>query len=368
MNSIQKNIAVIPGDGIGKEVVHQATKVLLTLNDIGLSKFNLVKYPFGADEYLKYGTTIPDEVVRQIQDKQDAILFGALGDPRIPDMRHARDIFSKILNTLDLTVELRPVRILHPDLYPITYPDPLQVDFTMVYNATAVPENEIGGEWHGTKADNLTLQNLVQSHGIVKQAISLAFETAHSRERKKLVFTDRTYQFRHTHDLWVRLLKEMHESYPDVSITHTSVESFLYDLLRDPAPYDVILTTNMYGDLLSRTAAFLQGGLGMGCSAYINPGKFGLFKPVHGSAPKFAGKNFSNPFGSVLSLQMMMEFFGYPKLGKLIQDAVQHCLNHHLTTRDLQGSMGTEEVGDYLCQAIESLYKESQQSAQPVDQ
>ncbi|MBS1272350.1 MAG: D-malate dehydrogenase [decarboxylating] [Candidatus Marinimicrobia bacterium] len=353
---MKKNIAVIPGDGVGKEVIHEAVKVIRTFNELELADLTVTTFEYGADHYLETGIGLPDEFIQELQKNYDVLLLGPLGDPRIPNMAHAREIILKLRNKLDLYVNHRWIKVLHPDLFPLMHSNPDKVDIHLFRESTEGAFIAAGGATYEHTANEIAVQEMLYTRKGVERIIRYAFEYARKQGEKKVVMADKSNVLRFTDGLWLRVFNEIKEEFEETAATHYYIDNLAHELVREPEQFEVIVTTNLFGDILSEIGAALQGGLGLASSGNYHPGKFGVFKPIHGSAPKLAGKHVANPFGAILSVQLIMEYFKKPNLGRLVEDAVKHCLTHRLVTRDLDGSLGTEEVGDYTCQAIENLY------------
>ncbi|MCF7803482.1 MAG: isocitrate/isopropylmalate dehydrogenase family protein [Candidatus Marinimicrobia bacterium] len=355
---MKKKIAVIPGDGTGKEVTREATKVLETLTDLNLIQFEITTFQYGADHYLETGIGLPDEAVEEFRKNYDAILMGSLGDSRIPNMAHAREIILKLRNKLDLYINERWIKVLDPELYPLNYGNPEKVDFHIFRESTEGAFVAAGGATYEHTEKEIAVQEMLYTRKGVERIIRYAFEYAVDHGMQKVTMADKSNVLRFTDGLWLRVFREVSEEFEEqVTSSHVYIDHLAYELLKRPQEFQVIVTTNLFGDILSEIGAVLQGGLGLAASGNYNPGEIGVFKSIHGSAQNIAGKNIVNPFGAILSIQLMLEFFGKPKLGLLIEDAVKQCLRNGLVTRDLDGSLGTQEVGDSLCQILENLYK-----------
>ena len=354
--ALKKNIAVLPGDGVGPDVIAEAVKVIKTLNDIGLTEWNLTTFDYGAEHYLDTGIALPDEFITELEKKYDALIMGPLGDPRVPNMAHAREIILTLRNKLDLYVNHRWIKILHPDLYPLSRGNPENVDFHIFRESTEGAFISAGGATYEHTQNEIAVQEMLYTRKGVERIIRYAFEYAVQQDLKKITMADKSNVLRFTDGLWLRVFNELKKEYNSPGASHVYIDNLAYELLRSPDQFDVIVTTNLFGDILSEIGAAIQGGLGMAASGNYHPGEFGVFKPIHGSAPKFAGKNVVNPFGAILSVQLMFEYFNKPQMGTLVEDAVKQCLEHSLVTRDLDGSLGTQDVGDYMCQMIEKLY------------
>jgi len=353
---MRKSIAVIPGDGVGKEVIREAVKVLKTFNELQLTDFNITSFDFGADHYLETGIGLPDEFIQELQKNYDSLILGPLGDPRIPNMDHAREIILKLRNKLDLYVNHRWIKVLHPDFFPLMHSNLNKIDIHLFRESTEGAFIAAGGATYEHTDNEIAVQEILYTRKGVDRIIRYAFEYARDHGQKKVTMADKSNVLRFTDGLWLRVFNQIKKEFDDITANHQYIDKLAHELVRAPEQFEVIVTTNLFGDILSEIGAAIQGGLGLASSGNYKPGHFGVFRPLHGAATNMAGKNVGNPFGAILSVQLMMEYFGKPNLGRLVEDAVRHCLDHRLVTRDLDGSMGTGEVGDYTCQAIENLY------------
>lgn len=351
-----KKVAVIPGDGIGEEVMRQAVKVCQTIHDLHLVDLKTVKFEYGADQYLETGIPLPNEVIQEFQTKYDALLTGPFGDPRISNRKYLHAILPRLQASLGLSVYYCPIRLLHPDLYPLLEGFRDDLRFTIFSHNTEGGDIDAGGMSKSGTPDETALQQFFVTRAIIKRVSATAFKFAQTRKLKRITLAQRKNPFRNVHWLWRSIVEETAKTYPDITVNFTTAENLAYSLMKEPGNYDIILIENLSRDIFSHLSAVLQGGLGLVSVGDLNPGEFGLFRPLHGSVPRFKGKNIANPFGAIRCVQLLLEFFGKPKTGQLIEDAVAYCLDHRLTTPDLNGSLGTEEVGDYVCQTIETLY------------
>ena len=356
-----KKVAVIPGDGIGEEVMRQAVKVCRTIHDLHLIDLEVVPFQYGADQFLQTGITLPEEAVREFQQKYDALLTGPFGDPRVTDRKYQDEMLPRLQASLGLSVYFFPVKLLHPDLYPLLAGMQEDIRFTVFSNNVEGGDIDAGGRVKQETPDEVALQQFYLTRSTVERVGKTAFEYARSRDLKRVAVAVQGRAFRYASRLWREIMEQFVAESPDLAVTYMSVENLISVLLRNPGRYDVIILQNLARDVFSHLGAFIQGGLGLAAAGDLNPGSFGLFRPLHGPVPRFAGKNVANPFGAILCVQLLLEYLGKPKAGKLVEDAVVYCLEHRLTTRDLDGSLGTDEVGDYVCQIIEKLYDGSRQ-------
>jgi 3-isopropylmalate dehydrogenase len=340
-----KRIAVIPGDGIGPEVVHEALRVLRYLNDAQALELEFVDFDWGAEKFLRDGVTLPQGALKMLTADFSAILAGAFGDPRVPSNKHAEDILLGMRRGLDLYINLRPVRLLNDRLTPLLNRKTTDIDFVVFRENTEGAYCGAGGFLKQGTADEIALQDEVNTRGGVERIIVAAFEYARANGRKRVTMADKSNVQRFGGDLWQRVFKEVAETYPEITANHQFVDAMAMYMVLDPTQYDVIVTNNLFGDILTDLGAAIQGGLGLAASGNIHPGKVSLFEPVHGSAPPLAGKGLANPIGAILTSAMMLEYLGFQTLSKDIEQAVRAAISANETTRDLGGQLSTEEAG-----------------------
>ncbi len=340
-----KRIAVIPGDGIGPEVIREAVRVLRRLQESRIIEVELVDFDWGAEKFLKEGITVPPGGLEMLSEEFDAILAGAFGDPRIPSNKHAEDILLGMRRGLDLYINLRPVRLLNARFTPLQNRKTDDIDFVVFRENTEGAYCGAGGFLKKGTLDEIALQEEVNTRRGVERIIVAAFEYARANGRKRVTMADKSNVQRFGGDLWQRVFKEVSAGYGDIEANHQYVDAMAMFIVLDPAQYDVIVTNNLFGDILTDLGAAIQGGLGLAASGNIHPGKVSLFEPVHGSAPPLAGKGTANPIGSILTCAMMLEYLGYQTEGRMIEEAVRGAISADETTRDLGGTLSTEQVG-----------------------
>jgi 3-isopropylmalate dehydrogenase len=337
-------VAVIAGDGIGPEVVAAALPVLEAAGRRFGFTLDVERLPFGADHYLSTGETLPDQAFQHLQNDVDAIFLGAVGDPRVPGNEHARDILLGLRFRLDLYVNLRPVVLLHPDLTPLK--DSRPIDFVIFRENT---EGMYLGR--GREDGDEHIAEEVNTGKGVERIIRAAFEFAKSRGRKRVTMSDKSNAVR-AHRIWQEKFKAVAAEYPGVLTEHRYVDALAMEMVKDPHRFDVIVTNNLFGDILSDLGAGLVGGLGLAASANLHPGRPGLFEPVHGSAPALAGKNIANPFAAILTGAMMLAELDFPEAGAALEAAVRAALAAGVRTPDIGGSTGTREAAAWVAARI----------------
>lgn len=344
-------IAVVPGDGIGEEVTAQAVKVLRALDDALALDFELVAWDLGAERYLRDGVTITDDEFGTLRDDYDAIFLGALGDPRVPGNEHARDILLGLRFRLDLYVNLRPVRLIGGAQSPLRNVTPADLDMVVFRENTEGSYVGMGGVFkHGTP-EEVAIEEDVNTRKGVERILRAAFDHAR-RHGRSVTLADKSNAMRHSGQLWRRTFDDVATDYPDVDRNAMYVDAMAMDMVLHPARYQVIVASNLFGDILSDLAAGLVGGLGLAPSANLHPGRIGLFEPVHGSAPDIAGQDRANPIAAVLTAALMLEHLGHDDAARRIHRAVDSALEEGATTRDIGGTLGTAAAGDWLADRV----------------
>jgi 3-isopropylmalate dehydrogenase len=345
------NIAVIAGDGIGPEVTAEAVKVLTEVAGRFGRRLTLEHLPWGAEHFLQTGVTLPADgyaLLRQF----DAILVGALGDPRVPDNRHARDILLGTRFELDLFVNYRPVRLLDERLCPLKGRGPADVNFVVFRENTEGLYAGIGGRFKAGTEDEIAVQEEVNTWKGVHRIIRHAFESAKAQGLSRVCMADKSNAMSSGHALWQRVFREVAAEYPAVQATHYYIDALATCLVLDPAQFEVIVTNNLFGDIITDLGAAFQGGLGMAASGNIHPGRTSMFEPVHGSAPKLAGKNAANPIGAIASAALMLESLGLSEEAAAIDAAVRLAVREDQVTQDIGGRLGTSQAGDFIASRI----------------
>jgi 3-isopropylmalate dehydrogenase len=344
-------IAIIPGDGIGKEVTAEAVKILAAVGERFGSAFEIEHLPWGADYFLETGVTIPSGGYDMLR-RFDAIFIGALGDPRVPDNRHARDILLGTRFELDLFVNYRPIRLLDERLCPLKGRGPGDVNFVVFRENTEGLYVGVGGRFKPGTDDEIAIQEEVNTWKGVHRIIRHAFEFARARGLARVCMADKSNAMTYGHALWQRVFREVAAGYPEIEPTHYYIDALAMYMVLDPAQFQVIVTNNLFGDIVTDLAAAFQGGLGMAASGNIHPGRASMFEPVHGSAPKLAGRNAANPMGAILSAALMLESSRLDGEAAAIEAAVLAAVQSGIGTSDIGGTLGTKETGDWIADAI----------------
>ncbi|MGA8145137.1 MAG: 3-isopropylmalate dehydrogenase [Candidatus Acidiferrales bacterium] len=350
--SASKRIAVIPGDGIGKEVIPEAVKVLQAVAAAAGREVALAEFDWGADRYLRDGTTLPADAVEMFHRDFDAILLGAMGDPRVPTNVHAADILLGLRFKLDLYVNARPCVLFDKRFTPLKDRTEKDVNFIVFRENTEGLYVGMGGFFKKGTADEIATQEDLNTRKGVERIIRYAFDYARRRGLKRVCMSDKSNALAFGHDLWQRVFKLVRTEYPEIEASHQYIDNLLMQMVRDPAQFQVIVTSNLFGDIASDLGAQLAGGLGLAPSGNIHPGQVSLFEPVHGSAPNIAGKNIANPMGAILTVGMMLEYLGWPAESQAVEAAVRAALREGKTPQELGGSLGTREVGEWIANQV----------------
>jgi 3-isopropylmalate dehydrogenase len=338
-----RRIAVIPGDGVGREVMPAALRVLAALD--ASRSLVLEPFDFGADRWLRTGEGLPPGQVDAFRRDYAAILFGAVGDPRVPGQAHAREILLALRFGLDLYVNFRPSRLRAERLCPLKGRGPREVDFVIFRENTEgfyTAQGRVEGE--GTPEERAVAEEHHSRRG-VERLIRAGFAWARANGRKRVTLGDKSNAVP-AHGLWLRTFREVAREYPELESRHAYVDALAMDLVRRPEDFDVIVTTNLFGDILSDVGAALIGGPGMAASANLNPDSTPLFEPVHGSAPDLAGRGVVNPFAMLLTLALMLETLGFGEDARRVEAAVDRALEAGEGTPDIGGTLSTPQATD----------------------
>ena len=337
-------VAVIAGDGIGPEVIDAAIPVL----DRAATRHGFAvaweRLPYSADHYLATGETLPEPAFTHLRDDVDAILLGAIGDPRVPGNEHARDILLGLRFRLDLYINFRPVELLHPDLTPLKTTRP--IDFVIFRENTEGVYLARGR----TEGDEYIAEEVNTGKG-VERIIRAAFEWAKGHGKTRVTMSDKSNAVP-AHRIWQTTFKRVAAEFPGITTEHRFVDALAMELVREPERFQVIVTNNLYGDILSDLGAGLIGGLGISASANLHPGRAGLFEPVHGSAPPLKGKNVANPVASVLTGALMFEQLGHPEAARELERAVKAALAEGARTPDVGGTSTTTDVASAIARKV----------------
>jgi 3-isopropylmalate dehydrogenase len=348
---VNHRVAVVPGDGIGVEVTREAVRALEAARPALRAPIELVHFDWGAERWLRDRTTLPTGAAEELARDYHAILFGAVGDPRVPEQVHARDILLGLRSQLDLYINLRPVRLYDERLTPLKGKSVRDIDMLVFRENTEGLYAGVGGNFKKGTADEIAINEDVNTRKGVERILRAAFSAARVR-RKKLCMSDKANALTYAHGLWQRTWKEVAKDYPDVETHHLYIDVAAMELVRAPERFDVIVTSNMFGDILTDLGAAIVGGLGLAASGNIHPSRCSLFEPVHGSAPDIAGQGIANPLGSISSMAMLLRHLGEDAAAGRVERAVEEVVRSGQVTRDLGGGLSTEACGKLVADGI----------------
>lgn len=347
------DIAVIGGDGIGPDVTAEAMKVLDVVSEIFGFRLRRTEYPFGTDHYLATKEIFPDKAFEEVQG-MNAIFLGAIGDPRAPVGLIEFGIIAKLRFELDLFVNLRPIKLYDERLCPLKGKSVDDVDMIIVRENTEGAYSGMHGFAHKGQALEVATQTMVYTRAGVERVIRYAFEIAKTRPRKQVTLIDKANAVR-AQDLWTRTFAIVAEEYPDVKTDHAYVDAACMWMVKNPEWFDVAVTPNLFGDIITDLGAMVQGGMGIAASGNIHPGKVSLFEPIHGSAPKYAGKGVASPVAAVMAGSMMLNYLGETAASEVMEKAVADLLRSGRLKGVGTGDHRTEEAGELIMSEIKSL-------------
>ncbi len=349
MASRTYRIAVIPGDGTGPEVVAQALRVLEACSERFGFRTETETFPFGGDHYLKTGETLPDAAIDQLR-RVDAILLGAIGHPNVKPGILEQGILLRLRFALDQYINLRPVKLYPGVDTPLKDKGPEHIDFVVVRENTEGLYSGSGGFLRKGTPDEVAIQESINTRKGVERCLRFAFEYCRKRDRRrKLTLVGKTNVLTYAFDLWERAFNEVGAEYPDVDRDYAHVDAACMWMVKNPEWFDVLVTDNMFGDIITDLGAMIQGGMGIAAGANINPEGVSMFEPIGGSAPKYTGKNVINPLAAICAVGMMLETLGEAEAADAVERAVQWVTEHKLESL-AAGRMGytTTEVGDLV--------------------
>ena len=344
-------IALLPGDGIGPEVVAQARLVLLAACEKHGISASTTEFDLGAERYLRTGETLPQPVFEDLRDNYDAILVGAFGDPRVKGQVHARDILLGLRQRLDLYANVRPVKLIDERFCPLKDRGPTDVDMVIVRENTESLYAGIGGTLRAGTPHEIAQTVMISTRLGAERLLRHACELSRTR-RGVVTLCDKANAIEDAHGLWRRALADIRGDYPDVTIKTLYADVAAMRMVTHPHEFDVVAADNVMGDILSDLAAALVGGLGLAPSASIHPGVHALYEPVHGSAPDIVGTGKANPLAAILSVAMMLHDFGWTDAGAEVAQACTSSVLQSQTTPDLGGTLATADVGAYICRSL----------------
>ncbi len=345
-------IGVIPGDGIGPEVVKEGLKVLAAAATVEGFQYELVEYPWSCAYYHDTGQIMPESTLDEYR-TLDAILFGAVGDPRVKGGTAERAIIFTLRFGLDLYVNLRPITLLDAKLCPLKDKTPEDVDLVVVRENTEDAYTAIGGQLRRGQPGEVAIAEMIFTRMGVERVIRYGFELARKRNGKKhLTVVDKSNAIG-AMDIWRRVLAEVGEEYPDISTSAIYVDAACLYLVERPEIFDVIVTSNLFGDIITDLGAAIQGGMGAAASGNINPGKTSMFEPIHGSAPDIAGKSIASPIATILATAMLLEHLGEHRGAERINTAIrQSVIDGSIPTLDASSGIPTAVQGDIIAAGV----------------
>ncbi|MFQ5615097.1 MAG: 3-isopropylmalate dehydrogenase [Anaerolineales bacterium] len=353
------NIGVLAGDGIGPEVAAEGIKVLRAVMPIDSFDCNFVDYPYSGEYYLRTKELVPERVIDEWR-TLDAVYMGAIGHPDVEPGLAERSVILGLRFGLDLYINLRPIKLYAEHLCPLKGIGPEDIDFTVVRENTEGLYSQIGGILKKGTPDEVSTVTGVYTRKGVERAVRYGYELARSRavefgKPPRLTLVDKANAIR-PHDLWTRTFAEVGEEYPDVEQDHAYVDACTMWMVKNPDWFEVIVTTNLFGDIITDLGAMLQGGMGIAASGNLHPGKTSMFEPIHGSAPKYAGKNVACPLGAIIAVSMMLDYLGEKLAGRRIEEAVAHLLSTGaIPSADARSGLRTTQIGDMVVEAIREI-------------
>jgi 3-isopropylmalate dehydrogenase len=346
-------IGVIAGDGIGPEVVRQGLKVLARISQTHDFRYEAIEYPWSSQYYLETGTLMSEDALVDLR-RLDAIYLGALGDPRVERGLVERSVIMTLRLGLDLYINLRPIVLLAEHLTPLKRVRAQDVDLLVIRENTEDCYVGLGGNMREGTPDEIAIAEMVYTRRGAERAIRYAFEQARARARqRKVTLVDKSNAIR-PQEIWRRAFADVAIEYPDISTDAVYVDAATMYLIEDPGRFDVIVTTNLFGDIITDLGASIQGGVGSAASGNIHPGRVSMFEPIHGSAPDIAGQNRASPIGAILALGMMLDHVGEPAAATDIQSAVRQLLqSRSVPSLGSDSGLSTETIGDMVAEAVE---------------
>ena len=344
-------VAVIGGDGVGPEVVREGLRVAHAAGARFGFALETSEYPFGTEHWLATQEVFPDSATTEILE-HDAILLGAIGDDRAPVGLIERGVIGHLRWDLDLYVNLRPIKLYDERFCPLKGKTPADVDMVIVReNTEGAYVQKPRFENHGT-ADEVAIQEMRYTRAGTERIIRYAFEVAMTRPRRKLMLIDKANAVR-AQDLYTRVFAEVASEYPDVETDHAYIDAACMWMVKNPEWFDVAVTTNLFGDIITDIGAMVQGGMGVAASANLHPGKLGLFEPIHGSFPRAAGKNIANPLAAIAAVGLMLDYLGHRNAATAVDTAIASLLCSGRIESLSAGAHGTDEIGNMVIAEID---------------
>jgi len=346
-------IAVIPGDGTGPEVIREGLKVLEAVSKKYKFNYETKIFPFGGEYYLKTKKTLTDEDIEELK-QYDVIYLGAIGHPEVKPGILERGILLKLRFDLDQYINLRPVKLYNPEFCPLKDKNPQDIDFVVIRENTEGLYKGMGEFQNKGTKDEVAIQISYNTYRGIERCIRYAFEYTRKRnQKKKLTLCGKTNVLTYAWDLWERVFYEVAKDYPDIQVDYAHVDATCMWMVKNPEWFDVIVTDNMFGDIITDLGAIIQGGMGIAAGGNINPSGVSMFEPIGGSAPKYTGKNVINPLAAICALSMLLENLGETEASRAVENSVIKVVNTKLKSL-AAGKMGysTSEVGDLVVENL----------------
>jgi 3-isopropylmalate dehydrogenase len=341
------DIASIAGDGIGPEVTREALRVLEAASEVYGFQYKLTEYPYGSEHYLATQEIFPDSAFEEVKG-MNAIYLGAIGDPRLPVGLIEYGIIARMRFDLDLYINLRPIQLFDERFCPLKDKRPEDVDMVIVRENTEGAYTGMHGFAHKGQASEVATQTMVYTRFGVERAVRYAFELARERnKRKQVTLIDKANAVR-AQDIWTRTFAEVAKEYPDIKTDHAYIDAACMWMIKNPEWFDVAVTPNLFGDIITDLGAMVQGGMGIAASGNIHPGQVSLFEPIHGSAPKHAGKNVASPVAAILAAGMMLDYLGEKEAARAVEGAIRSLLASGRIQGVGTGVHATSDVGDMV--------------------
>ena len=346
-------IGVIAGDGTGPEVIAEGLKVLKAVSEKTGIKYNFIHYDYGGEKYLKTGETLPDSAIKELR-QLDAIYLGAIGHPEVKPGILEKAILLNLRFSLDLYINLRPVKLYPGVDTPLKDKGPEHIDFVVVRENTEGLYTDSGGFLKKGTLDEIAIQESINTRKGVERCLRFAFEYCRKRNKdKKLTLCGKTNVLTYAFDLWDRAFHEVGQEYPDIEKDYAHVDAVCMRMVKNPEWFDVIVTDNIFGDIITDIGAMIQGGMGIAAGGNINPEGTAMFEPIGGSAPKYTGKNVINPLAAIMAGHMMLNYLGETEAAGLIERAVMTIVRDNMKSMDAgRMGIGTSEVGDLVTKYV----------------
>ena len=347
-------IGVIPGDGTGPEVIAEGLKVLKAVAEKKDIRYNLIHYDFGGERYLRTGETLPGSAIEELR-QMDGIYLGAIGHPDVQPGILEKGILLNLRFSLDLYINLRPIKLYPGVDTPLKNKGPEHIDFVVVRENTEGIYAGSGGFLKKGTPDEIAIQESINTRKGVERCLRFAFEYCEKRNRKKkLTLCGKTNVLTYAFDLWQRAFQQVGQEYLGIERDYAHVDAICMWMVKNPEWFDVIVTDNMFGDIITDLGAMIQGGMGIAAGGNINPQGTAMFEPIGGSAPKYTGKNLINPLAAVMAGQMILDNLGESEAAGLVERAVTKVIKDNMKSMDAgKMGIGTREVGDFVIRYIQ---------------